>query len=232
MLDVSFTARFDSFTLSAQFLLEKSGVISVIGPSGAGKSSLLNAIAGYSKITDGYISWKETPIHMTEASARPIATLFQDNNLFPHLTIQRNLALAITQWPWLSSKHKTIVQKALNSIGLSGFEDRLPSKLSGGERSRAALARVLLQDRPILLLDEPFSALGPGLKDEMLDLVSQIANERNLLVMIVTHDPKDAIRISKQTLTVIDGKVEGPVPTNRALNKKSGPLSEYLQKNP
>ena len=232
MLDVSFTARFDSFTLSAQFLLEKSGVISVIGPSGAGKSSLLNAIAGYSKITDGHISWKEIPIHMTEASARPIATLFQDNNLFPHLTIQRNLALAITQWPWLSSKHKTIVQKALNSIGLSGFEDRLPSKLSGGERSRAALARVLLQDRPILLLDEPFSALGPGLKDEMLDLVSQIANERNLLVMIVTHDPKDAIRVSKQTLTVIDGKVEGPLSTNRALNKKSGPLSEYLQKNP
>ena len=232
MLDVSFTARFDSFTLSAQFLLEKSGVISVIGPSGAGKSSLLNAIAGYSKITDGHISWKETPIHMKEASARPIATLFQDNNLFPHLTIQRNLALAVTQWPWLSSKHKTIVQKALNSIGLSGFEDRLPSKLSGGERSRAALARVLLQDRPILLLDEPFSALGPGLKDEMLDLVSQIANERNLLVMIVTHDPKDAIRVSKQTLTVIDGKVEGPVSTNRALNKKSGPLSEYLQKNP
>ena len=232
MLDVSFTARFDSFTLSAQFLLEKSGVISVIGPSGAGKSSLLNAIAGYSKITDGHISWKETPIHMKEASARPIATLFQDNNLFPHLTIQRNLALAVTQWPWLSSKHKLIVQKTLNSIGLSGFEDRLPSKLSGGERSRAALARVLLQDRPILLLDEPFSALGPGLKDEMLDLVSQIANERNLLVMIVTHDPKDAVRVSKQTLTVIDGKVEGPVSTNRALNKKSGPLSEYLQKNP
>jgi thiamine transport system ATP-binding protein len=232
MLDASFTARIDGFTLSAQFVLEKSGVIAVIGPSGAGKSSLLNAIAGYSKITDGHISWKGTPIHMKEASSRPIATLFQDNNLFPHLTIQRNLALAVTQWPWLSSKHKLIVQKTLNSIGLSGFEDRLPSKLSGGERSRAALARVLLQDRPILLLDEPFSALGPGLKDEMLDLVSQIANERNLLVMIVTHDPKDAVRVSKQTLTVIDGKVEGPVSTNRALNKKSGPLSEYLKKNP
>ena len=66
----------------------------------------------------------------------------------------------------------------------------------------------------------------------MLDLVSQIANERNLLVMIVTHDPKDAVRVSKQTLTVIDGKVEGPVSTSKALNKKSGPLSEYLQKNP
>ena len=232
MLDASFTARIDGFTLSAQFVLEKSGVIAVIGPSGAGKSSLLNAIAGYSKITDGHISWKGTPIHMKEASSRPIATLFQDNNLFPHLTIKRNLALAVTQWPWLSLKHKTLVQTALTSTGLSGLEDRLPSKLSGGQRSRAALARVLLQNRPILLLDEPFSALGPGLKDEMLDLVAKIAYEQNLLVMIVTHDPKDAIRIAPKTLTVIDGKIEGPVPTSIALNKKSGPLSEYLQKNP
>ena len=156
MLEAYFTARFDSFTLSVQFLLEKSGVFAVVGPSGAGKSSLLNALAGYSKITDGYISWKEIPIHTKEASARPITTLFQDNNLFPHLTVQQNLALALTQWPWLSLKHRSLIQNALKSVGLSGFEGRLPSKLSGGQKSRAALARVLLQDRPILLLDEPF----------------------------------------------------------------------------
>jgi thiamine transport system ATP-binding protein len=229
MFDVSFTARFDGFALSANFLLEKSGIVAVIGPSGAGKSSLLNALAGYSKITDGHILWKKTAIHTKEASARPIATLFQDNNLFPHLTIQRNLALALTQWPWLSLNHKNLCQKALASTGLSGFEDRLPSKLSGGQKSRAALARVLLQDRPILLLDEPFFALGPGLKDEMLDLVAQIARERNLLVMIVTHDPEDAIRIAPETLVVIDGKITGPLPTKVALNKKLGPLSDYLQ---
>ena len=228
MLDASFTARIDGFTLSAQFVLEKSGVIAVIGPSGAGKSSLLNVLGGYAKITDGYISWKGAPIHTMEASARPIATLFQDNNLFPHLTIQRNLALAITQWPWLSFKHKNLIRNTLESVGLSGFEGRLPSKLSGGQKSRAALARILLQNRPILLLDEPFSALGPKQKNEMLDLVVKIAHTKKLLVLFVTHDPRDALRIAPQTITVINGHVSYPVASSIALDKQTGPLAKYL----
>ena len=171
MLDVSFTAKFDNFTLAAQFIIKKTGIFAVIGPSGAGKSSLLNALAGYSKITDGHISWKETPIHTMKASERPISTLFQDNNLFPHLNLQKNLALALTQWPWLSLQQKKIINKALKSTGLSDLNYRLPAKLSGGQLSRAGLARILIQNRPILLLDEPFSALGPAQKNHMLDLV-------------------------------------------------------------
>ena len=221
-------ARIDGFTLSAQFVLEQSGVFAVIGPSGAGKSSLLNAIAGYSKITDGHISWKETPIHTKEASARPIASLFQDNNLFPHLSIQKNLGLALTQWPWLSLRQKKIIDVALKSTGISDLKDRLPSKLSGGQLSRAGLARILIQNRPILLLDEPFSALGPAQKNQMLDLVAKIAKQRHILVLLVTHDPTDAIRIAPQTITVIDGLVSGPLETHLALDKKSGPLTKYL----
>ena len=228
MLDVSFSARFDSFTLSAKFLLETSGIFAVIGPSGAGKSSLLNAIAGYSKITNGHISWKETPIHTKEASTRPIATLFQDNNLFPHLSIQKNLGLALTQWPWLSLRQKKIIHGALKSTEISDLKDRLPSKLSGGQLSRAGLARILIQNRPILLLDEPFSALGPAQKNQMLDLVAKIAKQRHILVLLVTHDPTDATRIAPQTITVIDGLVSAPLATHLALDKKSGPLSKYL----
>ena len=228
MLDASFTARFDGFTLSAQFVLEQSGVFAVIGPSGAGKSSLLNALAGYSKITNGHISWNKTPLHTREASARPIATLFQDNNLFPHLTIEKNLALALTQWPWLSLQQKKIIHRALKLTGLSSLEDRLPSKLSGGQLSRAGLARILIQNRPILLLDEPFSALGPAQKNQMLDLVAKIAKQRHILVLLVTHDPTDAIRIAPQTITVIDGLVSAPLKTHLALDKKSGPLTKYL----
>tara|TARA_A100001011_G_scaffold395903_1_gene492245 strand:+ start:275 stop:964 length:690 start_codon:yes stop_codon:yes gene_type:complete len=228
MLDVSFTATFDNFTLSAQFLLKTNGVFAIIGPSGAGKSSLLNVLAGYSKITNGYIAWNKTPLHTMDASARPIATLFQDNNLFPHLSVQKNLALALTQWPWLSLRKKTIIHRALKSTGLTDLEDRLPSKLSGGQLSRAGLARILIQNRPILLLDEPFSALGPAQKNQMLDLVAKIAKEKHLLVLLVTHDPRDAVRIAPNTITVIEGLVSGPIETRRALNKKSGPLTKYL----
>ena len=228
MLDASFTAKIDGFTLSAKFVLETSGVIAVIGPSGAGKSSLLNVLAGYSKTNQGHILWNGNPIHTQHPSSRPIAILFQDNNLFPHLTIQKNLALALTQWPWLSLQQKILIRDTLASTGLSYVEDRLPSKLSGGQQSRAALARVLLQKKPILVLDEPFSALGPGLKDEMLDLLDYVTKKNNLFTLLVTHDPKDALRIAPRTITVINGEVSGPVCTKIALNKKSGPLTKYL----
>lgn len=228
MLNVSCTAQFESFTLSAKFVLKSSGVIAVIGPSGAGKSTLLNILAGHSKIQHGYISWNGELLHRKKPSTRPIATLFQDNNLFPHLTIQRNLALALTQWPWLTSKHRQVVQEALRLTGLSKLENKLPSKLSGGQRSRAALARILIQDRPILLLDEPFSALGPAQKNQMLDLVAKIAKEKDLLVLLVTHDPKDALRIAPKTIPVIDGLASAAVDTSIALGGNFSPLSKYL----
>ena len=228
MFDISFTAKFDSFILSAKFCLKKSGVYAVIGPSGSGKSSLLQVLAGYSEINEGHICWEGIPIHRKHPSLRPISVLFQDNNLFPHLTIKKNLALVLTQWPWLSFEQKTLIRDALASTGLSFVEDRLPSKLSGGQQSRAALARVLLQQKPILILDEPFSALGPGLKDEMLDLLYDVTKKNNLYTLLVTHDPKDATRIAPETITVINGHVSGPVSTKVALNKKSGPLIKYL----
>lgn len=229
MFDFCFTTEFSGFTITAKIQLKNTGVYAVLGPSGAGKSSLLNILAGYSKISKGHICWKSDQIHIKQASERPIATLFQDNNLFPHLTVQQNLGLALTQWPWLLYKYQKRIEEALKAVNMSSFENRRPSQLSGGQKSRTALARVLLQDRPILLLDEPFSALGPGLKNEMLDLVARIANERNLLVLMVTHDPNDALRISKETILVQDGKVSGPIPTKIALDDESGPLSDYLR---
>ena len=228
MLDVCFTVKFESFTLSAKFVLETNGVIAVIGPSGSGKSSLLNTLAGYSKIKEGQIAWNGELIQNKKPSERPIATLFQDNNLFPHLTIQRNLALVLTHWPWLNSNNKKVIHEALRLTGIAKLENKLPFKLSGGQRSRAALARIFIQDRPILLLDEPFSALGPAQKNQMLDLVAKIAKEKNLLVLLVTHDPKDALRIAPKTIPVVNGLVSEAIDTSVALNKNLSPLRKYL----
>ena len=228
MLEVSLKGQFDDFTLSAKFVVKETGIIAVVGPSGSGKSTLLNILAGYSKIADGHILWNRSAIHNKPASKRPIATLFQDNNLFPHLTIKRNLALALTQWPWLGAKHEKLIREAMVATELNCMEDRLPSKLSGGQRSRAALARILIQNRPILLLDEPFSALGPAQKNQMLDLVNHIAKEKKLLVLLVTHDPEDALRIAPKTIIVVNGYASGPIPTSTALDKRAGYLTKYL----
>jgi thiamine transport system ATP-binding protein len=116
-------------------------------------------------------------------------------------------------------------------VGILGLEDRKPSQLSGGQQSRAALARVLLQKNRILLLDEPFVALGPSLKDQMLELIKKIAKNRKLLVLMVTHDPADAKKIASHTIVVKEGIVHAPIDTKEALEPTKGPLADYLGNN-
>lgn len=102
------------------------------------------------------------------------------------------------------------MDEALAEVGLPGFGARKPAELSGGQASRAALARVMLQDRPVLLLDEPFAALGPALKTEMLDRVREIAAARGTLTLMVSHDPADARRFAQKTVLVADGRAHAP----------------------
>ena len=116
-------------------------------------------------------------------------------------------------------------------VGILGLEDRKPSQLSGGQQSRAALARVLLQKNRILLLDEPFVALGPSLKDQMLELIKKIAKNRKLLVLMVTHDPADAKKIASHTIVVKEGIVHAQIDTKEALEPTKGPLADYLGNN-
>ena len=131
----------------------------VMGPSGAGKSTLLEALAGFVP-AEGRMEWDGAPLS-GPPGARPVAMLFQDGNLFPHLSVRRNAGLGIRPDGRLGRADRARVDEALGRVGLSGMEDRLPAALSGGQRGRAALARALLMRRPLLLLDEPFAALGP-----------------------------------------------------------------------
>ena len=218
----------DAFRLTADFSVRAGARIAVIGPSGAGKSTLLSVIAGFFPLESGRIRWGGVEITDLAPGARPLSILFQDQNLFPHLTVGQNVGLGLRPDLRLSTGDRTRVTEALARTGLSGMESRKPGTLSGGQQSRVALARVLLRAHPLILLDEPFSALGPALKEEMLDLVARIAAEAGATVMMVSHDPKDALRFAEETIVVADGRTEAPCDTKALLANPPPALATYL----
>ena len=223
--------RYDdgAFSLTADLSLSPGGRVAVIGPSGAGKSTLLDLIAGFRRPDAGRLLWQGRIITAAPPDRRPVAMLFQENNLFPHLDLARNLGLALRpDGGRLRADERQEVERALDRVGLQGFGDRKPGALSGGQQSRAALARVLLQARPIIALDEPFAALGPALKGEMLDLVRSVAKELGALVLMVSHDPEDAKRFAGEVVLVADGVAATPVATTRLFEKPPEALRRYL----
>ena len=117
---------------------------------------------------------------------------------------------------------------ALAHVGLAGLGDRLPGALSGGQQSRVALARVLVRRKPLVLLDEPFAALGPALRAEMLDLVARVAQETGATVLMVSHDPDDARRIAALTIYLGEGRAEPPLPTEALFAEPPAALAAYL----
>ena len=228
MLNLNFSLKESYLTISTNISLEPDKIYAVLGPSGAGKSTFLNLISGFASISSGSIIWNGKEISNLPPAKRNVSILFQDNNLFPHLSVWRNLALAVTHWPKISRNNEEKLKAVMSEVGILGLENRKPSQLSGGQQSRVALARVLLQKNKILLLDEPFSALGPSLKDQMLELIKKIAKNKKLLVLMVTHEPADAKKVASQTLVVKDKKVHPPLSTEKALDPINGPLADYL----
>ena len=228
MLNLNFSLQENYLTISTNISLEPKKIYAVVGPSGAGKSTFLNLISGFASISSGSIIWNGKEISNLPPAKRNVSILFQDNNLFPHLSVWRNLALAVTHWPKISRNNEEKLKAVMSEVGILGLENRKPSQLSGGQQSRVALARVLLQKNKILLLDEPFSALGPSLKDQMLELIKKIAKNKKLLVLMVTHEPADAKKVASQTLVVKDKKVHPPLSTEKALDPVNGPLADYL----
>ncbi len=221
--------RAGDFALSAAFALHGGARVAIIGPSGAGKSTLLDVIAGFRAPEAGQVRWQGQDLTGMAPGARPVSILFQDQNLFPHLSLARNLGLALRPGGGrLSGEDTSRVEEALSAVGLAGFGARKPAALSGGQASRAALARVMLQDRPVLLLDEPFAALGPALKTEMLDNVAALARARGTLTLLVSHDPADARRFADQTVLVADGMAHPPRDTEALFADPPPALASYL----
>ena len=181
--------------------------IAIVGPSGAGKSTLLNLIAGFVLPTRGEV-WLNGENHTQSAPyERPVSMLFQENNLFPHLTVQQNLALGLKTTLKLTALEQDQIEQVADAVGLTSFLSRLPNSLSGGQKQRVALARCLLRDKPILLLDEPFSALDPELRMEMLNLIDELCHSKKLTLLLVTHQPSELTGKVDRMLRIENGRI-------------------------
>ena len=179
-------------------------VLTVMGPSGSGKSTLIAFIGGFLNPVfqaSGKVLLNGIEVSKIPANQRRIGTLFQDDYLFPHLSISGNLMFGIPS-EFNRNERKAIANQALIEIGLEELGERDPSSLSGGQRARVALMRVLVSNPRALLLDEPFSKLDMELRDQIRQLVFQKAKERELPILLVTHDKSDAIEAGGKILTV------------------------------
>lgn len=208
------------------------GVIAaIVGPSGSGKSTFLNLIAGFETPQAGQILIGTTDVTRLPPASRPVSMVFQENNLFAHLTVEQNVGLGRSPNLKLSEADRKAIASALGRVGLQGKEQRKPEALSGGERQRVAIARALVRERPVLLLDEAFASLGPALRHQMLNLVRVLQQENAMTVLMVTHTPEDALYLDALLLFLDNGRIAAQG-SARELLSSSGPeaLKHYIGK--
>ncbi len=216
-----------SFRLAANWSLPEGRSLALIGPSGAGKSLFLGGLAGFDTQVSGSVSLNGTRMQDVAPQDRPVTLMFQDHNLFPHMSVMQNVGLGLDPGLRLSPTQIQAVERALDAVDLTGLSTRFPKELSGGQQSRVALARALIRARPVLLLDEPFAALGPGLRREMLGLVERIRAGQNATLIFVTHAPEEA-KAADFTALVEGGQVHAPVPTEALFADPPKALRDYL----
>ncbi|WP_340620867.1 thiamine ABC transporter ATP-binding protein ThiQ [Xenorhabdus siamensis] len=221
------TYTYEQIAMRFDFNAEAGERIAILGPSGAGKSTLLSLMAGFQFAKSGDI-WLDKENHTNTApSKRPVSMLFQENNLFSHLTIEQNIGLGLHPGLKLNVQQRQTLQQIASQVSLTEYLNRLPVQLSGGQRQRAALARCLVRQQPVLLLDEPFSALDPALRNEMLELLDQVCRDRKLTLLMVSHNLDDAAKIASRTLLIVDGAIHYDGATEK-LVKGEVPEAEIL----
>jgi len=186
-------------------------ILAVLGPSGCGKSTLLRAVAGLEPLAAGSVAWDGHDLVGVPTHKRRFALLFQDGQLFAHLSVARNVGYSLRL-----RRAKDVdarVGELLELVGLSGYADRLPATLSGGERQRVALARSLAAEPRLLLLDEPLSALDAGLRERLATELRAILKTAGTTAIMVTHDHEEAFAVADRMAVMRRGRLvqEGPI---------------------
>jgi thiamine transport system ATP-binding protein len=191
--------------VDASLSLTEGDVLAVLGPSGSGKSTLLRAIAGLEPVAGGRIAWDGADLRGVPTHRRGFALMFQDGQLFGHLTVARNVgyALRLRRTPNAAAR----VRELLALVGLEGYEERLPATLSGGERQRVALARALAVQPRLLLLDEPLSALDAGLRERLAADLRDILRRAGTTALMVTHDQEEAFTVASRLAVMRAGRI-------------------------
>lgn len=193
--------------------LDTGQVLAVLGPSGCGKSTLLRAVAGLEPPSAGSIVSDDQDLAGVPTHRRGFALMFQDGQLFTHLTVARNVDYALRLRRVSAAQRTARVAELLGLVGLEGYGDRLPASLSGGERQRVALARALAVDPRLLLLDEPLSALDRTLRQRLAGDLRQILTEAGTTALMVTHDHEEAFAVADRMAVMRAGRLvqQGPV---------------------
>jgi len=203
------TKKFGDFTAINNLTLDiyNNEFFSLLGPSGCGKTTLLRMLAGFEKPTDGRILLDGEDITDIPPHLRPINMMFQSYALFPHMTVEKNIAFGLKQDKLPSNKINQRVDEMLDLVELTEFAKRKPNQLSGGQCQRVALARSLAKHPKLLLLDEPLGALDKRLRDQTQFELMNIQEKLGITFVIVTHDQEEAMTVSNRIGVMDEGKV-------------------------
>ena len=183
-------------------------LVTLLGPSGCGKTTILRTIGGFNDLTEGDITIDGKSIITLPPEKRPTSMVFQSYNLWPHMTVHDNLEFGLKLKKIPKAEREERIAHGLELVKMTGFEKKYPNQMSGGQQQRIAIARSLLLEPQVLLLDEPFSALDAKIRLQMREELRKIQTDLNITVVFVTHDQEEAMMLSDRIIVMSKGHIE------------------------
>lgn len=221
------TKRFGALTVLDNCSLDVSEgeIVTLLGPSGCGKTTLLRCIAGFWSADMGAIWIDGRDVNTVPVNRRPVGVVFQSYALFPHLTVAGNVGYGLRMRGLARAEIRRRVAAALKTVSLTGLEERFPAQLSGGQQQRVAIARVLILEPRVLLLDEPFNALDAKLRGAMQVDLRQLIKRLGMTAIFVTHDQEEALTMSDRIAIMRGGRIEQVAPPEEIFDR---PATAYV----